>query len=186
MIMTRNSTASVLLLAGLALLAGCVLTSGQIVISFEIDDATITATGVDGVSIDLNENSDYEDHKDDLEGLADLAIVGAVTNEGAALNVEAWMTNGETDYATDAEVRANGIRLWGPFALGAGETKTIGWDESADLFPDAGKAALLEEIQGDGGADGDGRFTLYLLGSGGTYEFSVEDGALVLVLDAGL
>jgi hypothetical protein len=183
--MVRNTTIA-LLLATLVLAAGCVLTSGQIVIAFDIDDATITATGVDGESIDLNENSDYEDHKEDLAGVADLAIVGKIENQGGALNVEAWMTNAETDFTTDAEVRANGIRLWGPFALAADETKVIGWDESAALFQEAGKDALLEEVKGEGGTNGDGRFTLYLLGSAGTYQFSIDDGALVLVIDAGL
>ncbi len=44
----------------------------------------------------------------------------------------------------------------------------------------AGKAALLEE------AKGDGNFTLYAVGAAGTYSFTVANGELLLVIDAGL
>ena len=90
------------------------------------------------------------------------------------------MTADETSYTTDAEVKANGTKLWGPFAIGAGQTATIGWDESAKLFTGTGKAALLEEVKGDG------IFTLYFVGSAGTYSFNVENGVLVLTLDGGI
>jgi hypothetical protein len=70
--------------------------------------------------------------------------------------------------------------LWGPGTIGAtGATRVVGWDESAALFTKAGKDLLISEVKGDG------QFTLYTTGSAGTFNIMVEDGALVLVLDAG-
>ena len=55
----------------------------------------------------------------------------------------------------------------------------LGWDESAGLFNKAGKDLLISEVKGDG------QFTLYTTGSTGTFNIQIEDGELVLVLDAG-
>jgi len=48
-------------------------------------------------------------------------------------------------------------------------------------FGKAGKDAIFKEAK-----DGDGDFTLYAIGSSGTYDFDITNGALVLVLDAGI
>ena len=77
-------------------------------------------------------------------------------------------------------LRANGVKLWGPFDVAAGQTVSIGWDESAKLITPQGEALLIEEVKGDG------VFTLYLVGTAGTYSFEVNDGVLVLTLDAGI
>jgi hypothetical protein len=72
------------------------------------------------------------------------------------------------------------VKLWGPFSVAGSATKVIDWNASSQLFSVAGKAALLSE------AKGDGNFTLYAVGSAGTYDFSVANGALVLVIDVGI
>jgi len=170
-------------LAAPLVLAGCFLTTGQVNVDVELDDTTVTSpTNIEAEQIDLNTNTDYAEHKEDLEGLADLALLGTVTNNGSSvIGIEAFITPEETTYSTEAQVRANGIKVWGPFDVAAGQTVTIGWDESAQLFTSEGRwGALLEEIKGDG------IFTLYLVGTAGTYSFEVNDGVLVLTLDAGI
>jgi hypothetical protein len=173
-----------LLLPGLALVAlvgsGCFLISGQIMIHFAVGNVTVAnPSAVNGVYVDLTTIADYNDNKDKLEDLSDLALLGTFTNNGvSALDVEVWVTGSATGTLSDTQVRAQGTRLWGPFALGAGETKTIGWDASAGLFQSAGKDVLISETKGDGD------FTIYAIGAVGTYNLSIADGVLVLVLDA--
>ena len=164
---------------------GCVLTSGQIRIAFDLDDFTTTTnTGLTAQTIDLNTESEYKDNKDKLKDLSDFAVLGEITNNlGAPINVEIWMTPTTTNYGTAAEVIASGsgaIRVWGPFSLAGNTTKKIGWDESAALFTSAGKTALLSE------AKGDGQFQLYAIAPAGAYDFSVNKGVLVLVMDVGI
>ena len=170
---------------GLGLLAsGCILTSGQIQINFDLDDASITSTGLVGAPITLSTEEEYTDNKDKLKALSDLALLGKITNNTALpLNVEVWFTPAVTAYTTETAVKADptALRIWGDFALAPNQTKQIDWNESAHLFTKAGKDALLKEAK-----DGDGDFSLYAIGTSGIYDFDVKNGALVLVLDAGI
>lgn len=177
-----------LILPGLALAAltatGCWLVSGQFTVSVNLADPMIIASAntIAAAQVDLTTNSDYNDHKSDLKGLADCALLGKFTNTGAgALDVIVYMTPAKTAHTTAAALTADATRLkvWGPFALGAGASKTIGWDESAALFSAAGKAALVSELKGDG------VFTLYAVGSSAPYAFTIEKGVAVVVIDAG-
>ena len=170
---------------GLGLLAsGCILTSGQIQINFDLDDATITSTGLVAAPITLSEEEEYTDNKDKLKTLSDLALLGKITNNTALpLNVEVWFTPSVTNYTTETALKADpaALKIWGNFALAANQTKQIDWNESAQLFTKAGKDALLKEAK-----DGDGDFSLYAIGTSGVYNFDIKNGALVLVLDAGI
>jgi hypothetical protein len=77
-------------------------------------------------------------------------------------------------------VPAGATLLWGPGTIGAtGSSRTFDWNESAGLFNKAGKDLLISEVKGDG------QFTLYTTGSAGTFNIRVDEGVLVLVLDAG-
>lgn len=161
-------------------LAGCWLTTGQVMVDFELDDTVTSPTTIQAEQIDLNTNQDYTDNKEDLEGLSDMALLGTVTNNGAtAIGVEAFVTPTTTNYTTEAQVRANAVKVWGPFDVAAGQTVTIGWDDSAQLITAAGEQLLIDETLGDG------VFTLYLVGNTGTYNFEVNDGLLVLTLAGG-
>lgn len=170
---------------GLAALmaAGCMLLSGQFVITYEFadhgfDPVTVTSpTDLLGVQVNLNEVSEYRDHRENLVAVDDMALLGKLTNlTGTATSVEVWMvkTPGAL-LTTDAAVRGAGERIWGPVALGANASVQIDWNTSAKLF--TGRQALVDEIKGDG------RFDLYALGSG-SYSFRLDNGALVVVVSA--
>ena len=179
----RILRAAVLGALPLVLGTGCLLTSGQVLISFPLADISVPTVGAAiRRDIDLNSIADYQDHKDSLKDLVDLALLGQVHNTGGATSVEFWMTPGSTSIATAAGVRSDptAILVWGPFLLAAGAIQQIGWDASAGLF--VGRQALLKE------AKGDGVFTLYALASSSATAavFDVNNGVLVLVLDGGL
>ena len=63
--------------------ADCMLLSGQITIVQTFDDDSGTAeTEVYSMSVDLNENEDYEEHGDKIESLETIGFVVEVTNLG--------------------------------------------------------------------------------------------------------
>ena len=161
---------------------GCILTSGQFTLDFDLPDITATSsTGIVGEQIDLNDESDYKDHKDNVKDISDFAVLGTFHNTGITdVDVEVYMTRDLTTLTDATTITTTGIKLWGPFKVPAGGTKTIDWDASAALFTAAGKAAVLQE------AKGDGNFTLYAVGAAGAYQFDVENGKLVLVIDVGI
>ncbi|MGH7724303.1 MAG: hypothetical protein ACREOU_02620 [Candidatus Eiseniibacteriota bacterium] len=164
------------------LFVGCILTTGQITIDVPLD-APITidsGTPFHEEDVDLNTIDSYNDHKDDLDGLADLAVLGTVTNTGGPdATVTVYITADETSYTTVNQITTNALLLWGPFDVPAGETVTIDWDDSAKLFAPDGKGTVLNEIKGDG------MFTIYVVGGSGN-DFVVDPATLVLVVDAGI
>ena len=172
-----------LLLAGLTA-SGCWLTSGQFTVSSDlVDPLNVTSPlSLFSAQVDLNTESDYKDHKDDLKDLVDCALLGTFQNNtGTAITLEVWMTPGITSWTNETQLNGDNtkVKLWGPFALAGNESKKVGWDESAALFSKAGKTALLNE------AKGDGAFTLYAKGTGGVYNFTLHHGVAVVVIDAG-
>ncbi len=178
-------TAWIILALGLAA-SGCILTSGQIEISFSLPDVKAsTSTGIVGQTINLNDESEYADNKDKLKDLSDFAVLGKfVNNTGNPVDVEVWMTTDSTSF-TDATTMKNSPKaklLWGPFTVAGNSSRIVKWDDSAKLFSTAGKAALLSEAKGPE----DGLFSLYAVGKAGNYDFKVENGVLVLVIDAGI
>lgn len=68
--------------------SGCMLVSGQFIVPVEFVDfganpLTVTgANALSGVAINLNNVSEYNDHKEELKDVVDLAILGKVTNLG--------------------------------------------------------------------------------------------------------
>ena len=160
--------------------SGCFLVSGQILIDFDLGSFDVTTSTVTKEDVDLTTEEDYQDHKEDLKGLADVAVLGTVNNTGGTdIAVEVWMTTTTTNYGTVNEVTTNGTKLWGPFHVSAGTSKKVDWDVSAKLFDSAGKSVLIDDIKKDG------QFTVYALSQAGTYEFDVDNGVLALVLDFG-
>ena len=160
---------------------GCVLVSGQFLIDYDLDDfTTTTESAVTHADIDLTTEEDYNDHKEELKGLSDVAVLGTLTNTGdAPINVEVYMTTTipTSPLTTADEVRNNATKLWGPFQVAANSSKTVDWDTSAGLFINTGKAVLVNEIKGDG------QFALYAIAAEATYSFEVHNGVLALVLD---
>jgi len=164
--------------------SGCWLVSGQFTVSKNLPDP-LTIGGVSSLvsaQIDLTTESEYNDHKSDLKGLVDCALLGTFTNTlTSALSVEVWLTPALTNYTTETALNADNtrVKVWGAFNLAGSANKKIGWDESAKLFSKAGKAALLSEVKGDG------KFTLYAKGATAPYAFRLDKGVAVVVIDAG-
>lgn len=173
---TLRTAVPLLALAALAA-AGCLLISGQFVVHYALPspfDAVSTAFA--GVDVDLNTVSEYNDHKDKLKRVEDLALVGDFRNNTVlAASVEVWIVPSATLGLTVGQVQAQGVQLWGPLSVGANSTVSVDWDRSAQLF--AGRQALISEIKGDG------RFALYVIANG-AFNVTLTDGAVIAVVGA--
>ena len=163
-------------------LTGCFLTSGQFLITLDLDPVTVNnAATIAGLQIDLADNSTYNDHKEKIKDIADFAVLGDVQNNSStAMSLEVYMVEGLVSTTLSlAQIQAQGTRIWGPLSVAGNGAVTIGWDESAALFGEEGKAALLAEVQGDG------QFTLFAVG-GSSPNFTFTNGKIVVVLSAGV
>ena len=160
--------------------AGCMLTSGQFVATYDLPDPlTVTAgTTLYGVDVDLNTVSEYNDHKDELKRVEDLALVGEFTNNNAtAASVEVWIVPDASLNLTPQQLQANGTRLWGPLAVAGNSTEKVDWDRSSELF--VGRQALIDEVKGDG------HFALYVVANG-AFDCTVRKGTLIVVVGAAI
>lgn len=170
-----------LLALAISVVGGCILVSGQFIIDWQLDPITVSQDALQAYQIDLNEESAYKDHKDGLQGLADLAVVGLVGNNlSEATQVTVFITPQITSFGTRSELNASNqaTRLWGDFSLPADGQVRIDWDTSAGLFDDAGMDVLIQEMLGDG------NFTLYVLATTSTFDVFFNDGWLILIVDA--
>jgi hypothetical protein len=166
--------------------AGCPLISGQFLVKFDLPTPlTVAVAGnVGSANVDLNSISVYKDHKKNVKDIVDFAVLADVTNTTsppAAIDIEVWMTPATTSYTTASAVKGDPTakRVWGPFHLNASQTTSINWDKSSALFTADGKAALLEELKGDG------IFTAYVLSGTSAATFQVKNGVLAMLIDAG-
>ena len=165
----------VVVLAALAS-AGCFLTSGQFVVQYDLPNAIFSSSGTfQGELVDLNTLDEYNDHKQDLARVEEVALVGDVQNLGDTdAQVEAWIVPDATSAPTG--VTPNAIKLWGPFNVPAGTTAHVDWDQSAALF--VGRQVLIDEIKGDG------VFGLYLAAPSPQYDISTTNAAFITVFTA--
>lgn len=169
---------AVLTLASLTLV-GCF----QIHKFFSISMGTLSAQNgatSAGYYVDLEaESSVYRDNKDKFDDIADCAILGQFANNGAsAVSADLWIVPTDTAPVTRdlAGVQAaGGVKMWS-FALSAGETKSIDWNQSAGLFTASGKSALKAEIEGDG------QFSVYIFGNTGTYDITATNASFVVIM----
>jgi len=183
-----RSSRNVLLSLGLAMLTlpSCFITQAQVLAHFALTNPfTIgppPAVPFQRELVDLNTIQEYTDHKDKLETLSDLAVVGTFTTvNGTGGGLEIWITAGNTNL-TQGQITTMATKLWGPKSIGStGSSVTIGWDESAALFTQAGKDLLINQMK-DGGI-----FTAYIISSGAAGQtFRVDDGSIILVLSGGV
>lgn len=188
--MSRLRIALLSLALGALTVPGCIITQANVLAEYDLPNPfTIGPSPAQPLLrevVDLNTIDEYTDHKDELEGLSDLAVVGRFTTVvGTGGDLELWITPDDTNYTTYAEVTANATKLWGAASIGEagtpGGTVVIGWDESAALFNKAGKDVLVNEVKGDG------VFTAYIVSAGATAQtFRVDDGAILLVISGGI
>lgn len=169
-------------LPGLALAAlvaaGCFLVSGQFVVDFVLPTPlpALGAATLTGVPVDLNTIGDYRDHKSELKGVDDVALIGDFTNHTASpANVEVWLVPAGTLSLPSDQLAANGVKLWGPLGIAAGATEHVGWNRSTTLL--VNRQALADEIKGDG------RFALFIVANG-TFNLTLTNGAVIAVISA--
>jgi hypothetical protein len=177
---TLRRTLPLLALAALAS-AGCMLTSGQFAATYQLPDplqvtSALTLTGTD---VNLNDVSEYRDHKDQLKRVEDLSLVGNFTNNNSsAAQIEVWIVpDASKTNLTQQQLQANGTRLWGPLAVAAISSEKVDWDRSSALF--VGRQALIDEVKGDG------HFALYVIANG-AFDVTVTKGTLIVVVGAAI
>ncbi|MFH1680795.1 MAG: hypothetical protein ABIH26_09140 [Candidatus Eisenbacteria bacterium] len=170
------------LLLGLLLLAlgaaGCLI-SGQLILVQVFGDGTANAENtVHFISVDLNDNSKYNDHKDKLKSLEAFGFYVTVTNLGGGeAQGEMYLSLANLGLSPSiATIKAQGTPIIVNANLGGGEARTITFEESQDYITNFDKIeeAVLEGV-----------FYLYGITDIGT-AVEYDDFIVVAVINAGV
>jgi hypothetical protein len=137
-------TALTLIVAAALLTAGCIVT-GNIFIEIYVGSFTVSPNGLFGYDdVDLTKNSDYNDHKDDLNSIDDVGFVCKIQNSsGSSATGRLYVSNTSSTSA----IPNDKILLLDGITVAAGQTKTIKLAESYDYLTnfEAARDAILEE-----------------------------------------
>jgi hypothetical protein len=162
----KRSIIAVLAIA--LVISGCIVT-GNIIVTIDIGDLAGNVTDTfSSRYVDLNDYSDYVDHKDDLNSVDDMGFVCRIYNSGSNLATgKLWVS--PTD--SDAKLPDDAVLVLDGLVVKAGETREITLSESYDYlknFDEVRKIVLGE------------KFTAYFTSA--TTPFTLEVKDLVLVL----
>jgi hypothetical protein len=128
-------TSIVGLVAFLCMGASCI-TSGNVMVVEYLDDLhAATGAVINSGDVDLSTNSDWNDHKEDINGIDDLGFACRITNNSnAAASGQLYVSANDKDYTTEAAIRANAILVLDGIVVPAGGTRDIEWQESYDFL----------------------------------------------------
>ena len=176
--MSKMKLGLIALLIG-SLAVGCGIVSGSFTIGYELDgDIHSTEATLEMEAIDLTTIEDYNDHKDNIESVDNVALVGTIYNIGnAPVSGEVWLVDyPDTLYDTPAEVRANGVRIFVSPVIPTSDSLVIDWEDGLSYienFSDVQAAVML------------GQFVLYGLGDSDFFDVDI-DIDVIITLTAGL
>lgn len=128
-------TLAIALIAFFAMGASCITTGNVMVVEYLDDLSAATGQTITSGDVDLSENEDWEDHKEDINGIDDIGFACRIRNNAnAAASGQLYVSPNDKDYTTEAAIRANGILVLDGIVVPAGETREILWQDSYDYL----------------------------------------------------
>lgn len=172
--MKSKSMLGVALLLTALVTAGC-LVSGTFILVDDFDFTTTTGFYFD--EIDLTEDSDWNDHKDDIDDIDVVGFEVYLTNTGSNSQFEVWVdvpgSSGQ-DHLTEGAVRANATRVLNiPVTAGA---QLVTYAQSLSYLENIATLKTLVKA---------GQFDVYglrVLGSGAS--ISADSGKVIVTFSA--
>ena len=151
-------------LAAIATLSGCMMVSGTDSFSQAIGDFSVSSGAFDRETVDLRENSTYEDHQEDIELVDRIGFSMSLVNvSGVAADVSVYVSD-DPNLATAAEVASKATLIFADLAVPI-EGRTIDYEESLDLLVNFEKLQTAVES---------GTFTVYAI-AGGDYDVNINN-----------
>ena len=143
------------------------ITSGNIVVV--IDDLPDlvgqTNTTFDSSPVDLENNSDWKDHRDQLNSVDDIGFACKITNhESSVATGQIWIS--EKSYTTPDAVKASAVKILDGIAIPADSSRSIEWKESGDFLSNFNEAKTIVYTE---------KFYLYFMVKETPFHIDVKD-----------
>ncbi len=154
--------------------ANCV-TSGNVVIIEEIEDFVAqTSSTLTTENVNLTENEDWQDQKEDINSIDDIGFACRITNNAAATAAgQLWISKAKQQTTIEA-IKTNGVLVLDGITVEPGQTREIKWGESHDFIKnfDATKEVIFAE-----------NFWVYFIASEVPFNITVEDIVLIMSIN---
>jgi hypothetical protein len=154
--------------------ANCV-TSGNIVILQEIPDFNAqTANTLTAENVNLLENEDWQDHKEDINSIDDIGFACRITNhESSAASGQLYVSKLK-EQTTVESIKDNAILVLDGITVNPGETREIKWGESHDFIMnfESVKDVIFSE-----------NFWVYFIAAETPFEITVDDIVLIMSIN---
>ncbi|MCX6834232.1 MAG: hypothetical protein NTW07_03710 [candidate division Zixibacteria bacterium] len=168
-----------LILTGLVI-TGC-LVSGTFVIVEDVDFSFTADNGFYWYPVDLTTNSDWEDHKDDIDNIDALGFSFKIENTSGVSSTFTVQFAAATGVANPLDeptsIPDDVVTVITGLTVAAGATRTVTYAESLGMISNL--AALKAIVKS-------GRFDYYGTSSGGSgdFPFEVTDGKIIVTVSA--
>lgn len=176
--MNKTKLALVTLLA-ISLIVACGIATGSFTIGYELDGPIeSTDADLDREVIDLTTISDYNDHKDEIKSVDNIAVVGTAYNYGnTPVSGEVWLVDfPDSNYTDPDTVRYYGTRIFVSPVIQPGEELVIDWANGLDYIENFSDVQAAVEL---------GQFVLYGLGDS-QFFYVYFDVSIIITFTAGL
>jgi hypothetical protein len=147
--MKRNILIAIALLIPI-IIVGCVLTSGTKVFSVELSGWSSIPSQMQWKYIDVaNESSDYQDNKDKLKSVDEVALVGYVVNTSPSeAYTKIYISDNLYTTPTQVETPGNSTLMFDSPAIAAGDSLYLNWSDA--LAHVQNLSVLRDQLLGDG------------------------------------
>ncbi len=118
-----------------ALISGCFLVAGIWVITFEVDNQDIHASGpFYKYSVNLNDNSDWNDNKDKLDNIEDVVFTFKLVNPGSTVMTGQVYVSDDSTLGTISAVQDSATLILDDISVPAHETLYVDMAHYYDLL----------------------------------------------------
>ena len=157
--MTKYIITGAIAILGLFLLSCGDIRTTTITLTYTVDEISSTNNIVHMRTIDLTEEEDYVDHRDDIESVDQISVVAWIYNDGTDTVSASLYADTIDTYTTEDEVTTNSHIVFNPIVHIAGADSTlINW---SDGFVYMMNTDYLDDLIMNHGS-----ITVYLIGEG--------------------
>jgi hypothetical protein len=146
--MKKTIGMTIMTAALLVLIGGCLLMTGQSTFYRRIDIGVTTNTAVTAVPVDLNEEQDYLDHRDEIKSVDAISVVAIIQNNlPAAAKMEIYISDNAGLTTVDG-VKSEAKLVFVSPTVPASDKLKIGWADGFKYMVD--EKPVIEQVLGDG------------------------------------
>ena len=158
------------ILTAVLVLTACIV-SGQFVVVIDWGGFASTGDHLTTKTVDVTDNPTWKDHEGDIQDIIDVKFKVEISNlESDSAKGEVYVS--ADSLATVALVRSSATRILHGISIGPGETRKIGFDESASYRENLDALLSLVKV---------GKFYLYGIAENTPFSIEIKTGSQLLV-----